>query len=320
MPPRSASNATYGGRWNDDESACSSEVSVISSSRKNLTLKRSKPPKKQLRFNFNRNQVFPIPHLDNLTDEQVSQIWFQSEEYAEIKSGYQLIIFRMESGEFVEDDEHTARGLEYRTQQGGWSRYENKRDAYNAVLDEQDRQWKNERDDHDEIGRLYLEHSAKCAKAAAARGAQDAKEAKEICKDIIKKRRARRRKSKKLDKEALARASDDSSGPDAPKQVPRPEQVRQLLRQPSLRGRDLVRNDMQLLQQESFRRRGLQKESSIRGLMKQESFRGLSMQKQESIRGLMQKQESMRGLMQKQNSVRGLIQKQEPVRRLPVKA
>lgn len=194
------------------------------------SLKRSKP-KKSLRFSEKRDKIFPIPHLDDMSDDLIARIWYDSEEYSEIKSSYQLTIFRMEKGEFQEDDEHTSRGLEYRTQDGAWARYENKRDAYNAVLDEQDRQWKVDEDDFEEIGRVYLEHSTKCAIAAAERGAQDAKEAKEICRDLLKKRRTNRKKSKRVEKDEIT--------------VPHADKVKALLRQRSARGRELIRNDIE---------------------------------------------------------------------------
>jgi len=195
------------------------------------SLKRSKT-KKSLRFSEKRNQIFPIPHLDNMSDDLIASIWYNSEEYSEVKSSYQMTIFRMEKGEFQEDDDHTSRGLEYRTQEGAWARYENKRDAYNAVLDEQDRQWKVDEDDFEEIGRVYLEHSTKCAIAAAERGANDAKEAKEICRDLLKKRRTNRKKSKRVEK-------------DEEVTVPHAAKVKALLRQRSARGRELIRNDIE---------------------------------------------------------------------------
>ena len=200
---------------------------------KKSSLKRSKA-KKKLRFSEDRNQVFAIPHLDDMADVLISRIWYDSEEYSEIKNGYQVTIFRMEKGEFQEDDQHTSRGLEYRTQEGAWARYENKRDAYNAVLDEQDRQWKIDQDDFEEIGIVYREHSTKCALAAAERGAEDAKEAKEICRDILKKRRTNRKKSKRVEKDEPASVV-----------VPHADKVKDLLRQRSLRGRELIRNDIE---------------------------------------------------------------------------
>lgn len=104
-------------------------------------------------------------------------MWYCAQDYSDFKSGYQLTIFLMESGEFEEDDNHTSRGLEYRTQEGAWARYENKRDAYNAVLDEQDRQWKVDQDDFERIRAIYLEHSTKCAEAAVGRAKNDYEDA-----------------------------------------------------------------------------------------------------------------------------------------------
>jgi len=122
-----------------------------------------------------QNEVFEITHLDDMPAEDITAIWYDAEEYAEIKQSYQLTIFLMESDKLVEDDEHTSRGLEYRTQEGAWARYENKRDAYNAVLDEQDRQWKKDLDDWEAISKVYREHSEKCQKAANERAAKDEK-------------------------------------------------------------------------------------------------------------------------------------------------
>jgi len=235
------------------DSACLDQSATVLSTttkveRKSSLKRRSNKPKRSLRFCDERNQVFAIPHLDNMSDETIARIWYDSEEYAEIKSSYQMTIFHMEKGEFQEDDEHTSRGLEYRTQDGAWARYENKRDAYNAVLDEQDRQWKVDQDDHQAIGRVYLEHSTKCAIAAAERGAQDHKEAKEICKDLLKKRRTNRKKSKhKL--EGVKLGGDISQEPEPPaaqqRSAPPAAKVRELLRQRSARGRDLIRNDIE---------------------------------------------------------------------------
>ena len=119
----------------------------------------------------------------------IAAIWYDAEEYAEIKAAYQLTIFFMEAEDASKlnenPEEHTSRGLEYRTQEGAWARHENKRDAYNAVLDEQDRQWQKDVDDFDEISRIYQTHSKKCAEAAHLRALQDEKEAKEYCKSVM---------------------------------------------------------------------------------------------------------------------------------------
>lgn len=162
-------------RWDDSSTISSVEVKT-SSCRKSG--KGAPPLSKSLRW-ADKHEVHKIHHIDDMSDEQVAATWYGSKEYSEIKSAYQMTIFMMESGETITGDEHTSRGLEYRTQEGAWARYENKRDAYNAVLDEQDRQWKVDKDDHEKIRQIYLKHSTKCANAAVVRALQDERDIKQ---------------------------------------------------------------------------------------------------------------------------------------------
>lgn len=130
---------------------------------------------KSIRFS-ERNETFEIPHLDDWPDEDIDAVWYSPEDYSQIKTAYQATIFLMESGKNLDSDpEHETRGLEYRTQEGSWERYQNKRDVYNAVLDEQDRQWKVDQDDFEKIREIYLSHSNKCTQAAVMRGKNDEK-------------------------------------------------------------------------------------------------------------------------------------------------
>jgi hypothetical protein len=193
------------GRWDSGSSLSSADFSVddMSSSSTTVTKKSIKSiikkkesihrsrnatsgAKKRIEFT-KQNEVFPVEHLDDMTPQEISNIWYDPKEYAEIKSSYQVTIFLMETAESNdkpmpdETDEHTIRGLEYRTQTGAWARYEKKRDAYNAVLDEQDRQWKVDCDDHERLAEVYLKHSTKCCSAAYQRGLEDAIAAREIC-------------------------------------------------------------------------------------------------------------------------------------------
>lgn len=141
--------------------------------------KESLPLTKSVRISDN-NEIFLIAHLDELDEEDVAAIWYAVDEYAAIKLDYKTTVFMMECGKPMPEEEHTSRGLEYRTQEGAWTRYENKRDAYNAVLDEQDIQWKKDVDDCEELARVYREHSTKCQQAALALGRQDAAEAQKL--------------------------------------------------------------------------------------------------------------------------------------------
>lgn len=172
-------------RWDDSSTICSSEMKASS---------KDAPVSKGVHFK-EHHDIREIPHLDDVPEEEIEETWYSAKEYSEIKSSYQLTIFMMESGEKM-SEEHTPRGLEYRTQEGAWARYENKRDAYNAVLDEQDRQWKVDKDDHDKIREIYLEHSTKCAQAAVVRALNDERDIKEYMADALQK--PRRKKKKKI--------------------------------------------------------------------------------------------------------------------------
>jgi hypothetical protein len=141
-----------------------------------------------VRIRVECNQFFPVPHLNNMTREDIENTWFDDEAYQQIKMDYQLTVYKMEAGEVLDPNESTPRGLEYRTQDGAWARYQHKKDAYNAVLDEQDRQWKEEADDFEAISQIYLRHSSKCARAAAARAKKDEEEAFAIFKSILPKK------------------------------------------------------------------------------------------------------------------------------------
>lgn len=167
------------------------------------------------------NEVFEIWHINDFPESMIADIWYDGEEYAEIKGSYQSTIFMMEAGHKLDEIEDTSRGLEYRTQEGAWARYENKRDAYNLVLDEQDRQWKFDKDDWDAISGKYVEVSAKCIKAANERGLQDELDVLDYLKDIpiikkIKKKKSKEFKEKKTTKcEKELKRSDEgpSSSP-----------------------------------------------------------------------------------------------------------
>lgn len=212
MPPRSSLGRSPVSvtRWSENVDAIeesSSSEAIQTSNRKETTLQTTSimsaggmSKKKKNSTNARRSvsfaaedQVHPIVHLTDMTAKEIASIWYDQKEYAEIKSSYQATIFVMENAEAnggisskLETEEHVFRGLEYRTQTGAWARYENKRDAYNAVLDEQDRQWKNDKDDYDALSRVYIEHSAKCVKAAYLRGIEDQEIAVEICSSFYK--------------------------------------------------------------------------------------------------------------------------------------
>jgi hypothetical protein len=179
MPPRSLSDRSpvSVARWRDD----------LGSSSTSHDKTRRSPLSKSLTF-ADSNEVFQVDHLDDISDEQILATWYNANEYSQIKSSYQATIYMMETATPM-PDECTSRGLEYRTQDGAWARYEKKRDAYNAVLDEQDRQWKVDKDDDETIRSIYLLHSTKCGDAAHVRAVDDEKVARKHLRSIMPKKR-----------------------------------------------------------------------------------------------------------------------------------
>jgi len=137
------------------------------------------PKRKCVKFADDKNLIYNVEHIKDFTKSLVAAIWYDADDYADIKKEYHSTVFDIESGIPLDSDTDTSRGLENRTKQGAWARYENKRDAYNAVLDEQDRQWKRNLDSLEAIASAYRKISAICAKAASDRGLQDARDAKQ---------------------------------------------------------------------------------------------------------------------------------------------
>lgn len=150
-------------------------------------LKNKNSKSKGMSISFSgKKHIKKIPHLNTMTEEDIEQIWYSHYDYDDIKASFEYTVFMMDAGEAktVENDEHTTRGLEMRTEEGAWARFEHKRDAYNAVLDEQDRQWNDGEDDPELISQSCLEVSRSAAKGALERGLNDEKASNEINKEI----------------------------------------------------------------------------------------------------------------------------------------
>jgi hypothetical protein len=126
------------------------------------------------------NEILLVEHIDEFCEEDIAAIWYNANEYAMIKAEYKTTLFFMECGAQVPAGVHCCRGLEYRSAEGARARLENKSNAYNAVLDEQEKQWRDDTNDIDALARVYLKHSTKCGKAALALGIRDEVEAKQI--------------------------------------------------------------------------------------------------------------------------------------------
>jgi hypothetical protein len=139
-------------------------------------LQRKRDVKKSVRFVEKKNQVYPVERIDDISDEEFVQIWYTHDDYDEFKSACGETVALIEAGKKL-TPEHTNRGLENKTHQGGCSKIQIKRNACNAVLDEQGRQWLAREDDTDQFARVYMKHSKRCANAAVQKAREDEMEA-----------------------------------------------------------------------------------------------------------------------------------------------
>jgi len=160
------------------------------------------------------DKVHEIEHLDDIEDCVKAAVWYSEQDYVDIKESYKCTIFLYEAGQLVPEEEeekasdtvreHTLRGLEGRTVEGAWEKFELRRNAINAVLDLQDEQWQQlpegEPLDDELISRSYFERfSRNCMEHAVARGLRDEKAALRILRSIMP--RSKRKNKKELKKQ-----------------------------------------------------------------------------------------------------------------------
>jgi hypothetical protein len=114
----------------------------------------------------------PYIHVNDILDDDVNKAWYSRKELSETKSECRHTINRMIAGECHEEDTlYCSRGLERRTPASEKRHQQIKFDALDAVLDEQDRQWRDGVSDTESLARAYsacTSHSAKIAHAMAA--------------------------------------------------------------------------------------------------------------------------------------------------------
>lgn len=123
--------------------------------------------KRNIRFELTSNEIFLIPHINDMTDDEVLWSWYEKHEYDQLKQDMIPIVKRMMKGDKIEEtDDMTIRGLEYRTRKGAIKRQHNKVEAITAVLDEQDRQMDKNTNDPELLRQAYLEISIPCHRDA----------------------------------------------------------------------------------------------------------------------------------------------------------
>jgi hypothetical protein len=130
----------------------------------------TKPSRREpkVRF-FKRVHIRRVPNREELSEEQVLDVWYSREEFKEIRQECFAAIRIMTSGDAIlddDDEEYCFRGLEYKTKAAYKERRQNKLEVRHAVLDEQEFQIENELDDPEWIAKLSRDGSRPCVRAA----------------------------------------------------------------------------------------------------------------------------------------------------------
>ena len=113
-------------------------------------------------------------HFNDMTDEEISSAWYSRKEMIAIKKAMSTEVKFMTLGKLVlMSEDHTARGLEFRTPEGSERRKANKLDSIHAVLDEQDLQHMHGTNDPEGLRRVYMGYSRRCLSESQALGKAD---------------------------------------------------------------------------------------------------------------------------------------------------
>jgi hypothetical protein len=118
--------------------------------------------------------VHEIKSLDTYNEEERKGTWFTRKEFSDIKMSYKDIIRRMRNREYLQDTEElSTRGLEGRSSAGARSRQLVVSAGILAVLNEQQLQKKEGRNDPEILAIIYRQHSYHSLQAAALMGRRD---------------------------------------------------------------------------------------------------------------------------------------------------
>jgi hypothetical protein len=134
-------------------------------------------------------KVQQIPHICSMPQDLVDAVWYNQQEYANIKKSYAATVRLMMRGLLFspeqEDSEHCTRGLGYRTKEGSKLRHKIKLSGLIAVIEEQGRQFREgSGNDPEAIAKVYKESVATKSQAIAfVQGLKDKQEIQEYLND-----------------------------------------------------------------------------------------------------------------------------------------
>jgi hypothetical protein len=121
-----------------------------------------------------QNQTYLIP---TNTDAELEAVWYSDDDYHRIRKSVNKIIHKMDARDPLKK-KYCERGLEHFTDVGYRNRRKNKKEAMDAVLDEQLIQWHEGIDTPTRIATIYTQKSQHCQAVAVSRAKLDAIEVK----------------------------------------------------------------------------------------------------------------------------------------------
>lgn len=132
---------------------------------------------KSVRFakiNKQFDNVISPPSIE-LTENDIISLWYTEAEYGLFKRSLHFIVKLMEKdlGSVEEDEELCPRGLEAKTKLGYRRKKQAIEDGWNAVMFEQDKQFREKAFSPSSIARRYHEVAAPCSMEAFIRGKRD---------------------------------------------------------------------------------------------------------------------------------------------------
>ena len=133
-------------------------------------------------------KVQQIPHILSMPQDLVDAVWYNQQEYANIKKSYAATVRLMMRGLLFspeqENSEHCTRGLGCRTKEGSKLRHQIKLSGLIAVIEEQERQFRDGIYDPEMIAKVYKDIAAtKSQTTAFVSGLKDKQEIQEYLDD-----------------------------------------------------------------------------------------------------------------------------------------
>ena len=122
-------------------------------------LVKAKPQEKHVYFSID-TEVHENITLSELSEEELSLIWYHSADYERIKKESAVTLEKAKNEEpIIEEEGHCMRGLEAKTKFGARRRKNNKLKALDAVWSQQVSLWRKKMEDPNSIANAYKPHS-----------------------------------------------------------------------------------------------------------------------------------------------------------------